>query len=237
MRKNIIIILFLFILANNIFADDISNIVVDKNMQNKITNNNAIDSHRNSIGINFGPTIFYMLVSPSVANLIMPKNSNGNLKLQGDFGLDLTYTFRLAEKIDLNVDAGFYAMKTYYDNSTVEYNGNVYGLGFSVGGRFYFNGKDRASGFFLMPKIGTTLFITQGKEYLKDTATYTNRNTNIWDFYISGEMGFRIDISRGLGINSGVRPFFDISILDIGFSYKSIIRIVPLPRFAIGILF
>ena len=167
----------------------------------------------------------------------MPPNDNGNLKLQGDFGLDLTYTFRAAEKIDINVDAGFYAMKTYYNNTSAEYNGNVYGLGLAIGGRFYFNGKDRASGFFLMPKVGTTLFITQERELQKDTSTYTNRNTNIWDFYISGEMGFRIDISRGLGVNSGIRPFFDISILDIGFSYRSIIRIVPLPRFAIGILF
>ena len=88
-----------------------------------------------------------------------------------------------------------------------------------------------------MPKLGGTLFITQGKEYQKSTMSYTNLNSNIFDFYVSGEIGFRIDISRGLGINSGVRPFFDISIIDIGFSYKSIIRVVPLPRFAIGILF
>lgn len=243
MKKNILIILFLFILANNIFADDISNIVVDKNLNNNNTTvntnniNDALSSHRHSIGMNFGPTIFYMLIAPSVFNLLMPPNDNGNLKLQGDFGLDLTYTFRAAEKIDINVDAGFYAMKTYYNNTSAEYNGNVYGLGLAIGGRFYFNGKDRASGFFLMPKVGTTLFITQGRELQKDTSTYTNRNTNIWDFYISGEMGFRIDISRGLGVNSKIRPFFDISILDIGFSYRSIIRIVPLPRFAIGILF
>ena len=236
MRKNILIILFLFILANITFADDISNIVIEKN-KNNITNETALNSHRNSIGINFGSTIFYMLVAPSVVNILRPSNNSQNLKLQGTFGLDLTYTFRLVEKIDINVDAGFYSMKTYYNNSKAEYNGNVYGLGFSIGGRFYFNGKDRASGFFLMPKIGTTLFITQGKELQKSTLTYFNRNTNIWDFYISGEMGFRIDISRGLGVNSGVRHFFDISILDIGFSYRSLIRIVPLPRFAIGILF
>ena len=222
MRKNIIIILFLFILANNIFADDISNIVVDKNMQNKITNNNAIDSHRNSIGINFGPTIFYMLVSPSVANLIMPKNSNGNLKLQGDFGLDLTYTFRLVEKIDINVDAGFYSMKTYYNNSKAEYNGNVYGLGFSIGGRFYFNGKDRASGFFLMPKIGTTLFITQGKELQKSTLTYFNRNTNNYALSISNSRieteGMNLDgFNYSLGLYSRVYMPYSLELDVLGY--------------------
>lgn len=231
MRKNIFIILFLFILVNASFADEITNNINTSNLEN------GIKSHRNSIGLNFGPTIFYMLIAPSTFNLIFPNNNNKNLKLQGDFGLDLTYTFRASEKIDVNVDAGFYAMKTYYDNTKTEYNGNVYGLGLSVGGRFYFNSKDRASGFFLMPKIGTTLFMTYGREYQKETSSYTNKNTKILDFYVSGEMGFRIDMSRSLGINSGVRPFFDISIIDIGFSYKSIIRIVPLPRFAIGILF
>ena len=229
MRKNISVILFLFILANITFADDISNI-------EKYTNENGLNSHRNSLGVNFGSTIFYTLIAPSIANIVVPSNNREHLKLQGTFALDLTYTFRIFEKMDFNLDAGFYSMKTYYNNSSYEYNGNVYGIGFSLGSRFYINNKDRASGFFLMPKLGGTLFITQGKEYQKSTMSYTNLNSNIFDFYISGEIGFRIDISRGLGINSGVRPFFDISIIDIGFSYKSIIRVVPLPRFAIGIL-
>ena len=229
MRKNILIALFLFILANGIFAAETNTISTN--------NENGINSHRHSIGMNFGPTIFYMLVAPSVMNLALPSNDPNNLKLQGNFGLDITYTYRLTEKMEINADAGFYAMKTYYDNAKAKYNGNVYGIGFSAGMRFYFNNKNRASGFFLMPKIGTTLFITHGKEYQKAESSYTNKNTNIWDFYVSGEMGFRIDISRGLGINSGIRPFLDVSILEIGMSYKSILRFVPLPRLAIGILF
>ena len=50
-------------------------------------------------------------------------------------------------------------------------------------------------------------------------------------------MGFRIDISRNLGINNGVRAFIDISIVDFGVSYSYLFRFVPLPRLAIGILF
>ena len=142
-----------------------------------------------------------------------------------------------SEKIDINVDTTFATMKTYYDNSKMTYNGNVYALGFSVGGRFYCNSKDKASGFFLMPKIGTTIFMTENREYIKESSTYTNRMSYMYDFYISGELGFRIDMSRGLGVNSGVRPFLDISIIDIGLSYNNLIRLVPLPRFAIGILF
>lgn len=229
MKKNITVILILFILTNSVLtAETINTSILDEN---------GIESHRHSIGVNFGSTIFYMLTAPSIVNLLLPSQNDNNLKLQGNFGLDITYTFRASEKIDINVDAGFYNMKTYYDNSQTTYNGSVYGIGFSVGGRFYFNGKDRASGFFLMPKVGTTLFITHGKEYQKSSSSYINKNTNIWDFYVSGEMGFRIDMSRGLGVNSGVRPFLDISLFDIGISYKTIIRFVPLPRLAIGILF
>ena len=228
--RNKLIVLFLFIITGISFADDVTN---------NIHTENGIESHRHSIGLNFGSTIFYMLEAPAIVNLILPSKDPNNPKLYGTFGLDLTYTYRASEKIDLNIDAGFYTMKTHYSNANALYNGNVYGIGFSIGGRFYFNKKDRASGFFLMPKVGTTLFITKGNEYKTD-GSIVNRDTYIWDFYASGELGFRIDVSRGLGINginSGVRPFFDISILEMGYSYNHIFRFVLLPRFAIGILF
>ena len=235
--KNKLIILFLFIISSISFAEEISNNVIDNNAVNNIKQENGIESHRHSVGVNFGNTIFYMLEAPALVNLLLPSNDPNNPKLQGTFGLDLTYTYRASEKIDLNVDAGLYTMKTYYDNSSTRYNGSVYGLGLSIGGRFYFNKKDRASGFFIMPKVGTTLFITHGNNYNKTSNSTVKKDSYIWDFYASGEFGFRIDVSRGLGINSGVRPFFDISIIDIGYSYNHIFRFVLLPRFAIGILF
>lgn len=251
MRKKQLIALFLFILTSISFAQktakEPTNNTVEKNLHNneivtEETNNNINTvtntmSHRHSLGVNFGPTIFYMLTAPTVFNLIFPSGDPSHLKTQGTFGLGITYTYRASEKIDINVDTTFAAMKTYYDNSKINYNGNVYALGFSVGGRFYCNSKDKASGFFLMPKIGTTIFMTENREYIKESSTYTNRMSYMYDFYISGELGFRIDVSRGLGVNSGIRPFLDISIIDIGLSYNNLIRLVPLPRFAIGILF
>ena len=245
MMKKQLIALLLFILTSISFAQNtsgdtnVSNNTVDKTVKydNTQTNTVSVISHRHSLGVNFGPTVFYMLIAPSVANIMFPSKDINNLKLQGNFGLDLTYTYRAADKIDVNIDAGFYAMKTYYNNDSIKYNGDVYGIGASVGVRFYYNKKDKASGFFLMPKFGGTLFITHNKEFLKESSTYTNRNTYIYDFYVSGEIGFRIDLSRSFGINSGLRPFFDISILDIGYSYNHLLRFVPLPRFAIGVLF
>ena len=245
MMKKQLIALLLFILTSISFAQNtsgdtnVSNNTVDKTVKydNTQTNTVSVISHRHSLGVNFGPTVFYMLIAPSVANIMFPSNDINHLKLHGNFGLDLTYTYRPADKIDVNIDAGFYAMKTYYDNDSITYNGDVYGIGASVGVRFYYNKKDKASGFFLMPKFGGTLFITHNKEFLKESSTYTNRNTYIYDFYVSGEIGFRIDLSRSFGINSGLRPFFDISILDIGYSFTPGIRLIPLPRLAIGISF
>lgn len=197
---------------------------------------NGIESHRHSIGIDFGTTIFATLTAPSLINfaLSQPKNSPKQT-LEGKFGFRLTYTYRILEKLDLDAAFGMYFMDSYYSNSSSSYSGGVYGIPFSLGLRFYFNKKDRASGFFLNPKIGATVLAMKGTEYKENEEI--KKNSVLFDFYVSSEIGFRIDLSRSLGIDKGVRPFIDISILDIGVSYSYILRLIPLPRFAIGILF
>lgn len=197
---------------------------------------NGIKSHRHSIGIDFGTTIFATLNAPLLVNLIVKQPKDSRQTLEGKFGLRLTYTYRLFEKIDLDTTFGLYVLNTHYKNSDEEYFGGTYAVPFSVGLRFYFNKKDRASGFFLLPKIGFTIFATKGNETQIGGETI-NKNSTLFDFYIASEMGFRIDISRRLGIDSGVRPFIDISLFDIGVSYSYIFRFIPLPRLAIGILF
>ena len=129
-------------------------------------------------------------------------------------------------------------MNTYYANEdfTSHYFGETYGIPLSFGLRFYFNKKNRASGFFILPKIGATILITKGNKY-ENGLIIKNKNDILFDFHTAFEMGFRIDISRNLGINSGVRAFIDISIVDFGVSYSYLFRFVPLPRLAIGILF
>lgn len=198
---------------------------------------NGIKSHRHSVGIDFGTTIFATLNAPLLVNLIFKQPKDSRQTLEGKFGLRLTYTYRLSEKVDLDATFGLYVLNTYYKNSTEEYFGGTYAFPFSVGLRFYFNKKDRASGFFLLPKIGFTIFATKGNETTIDSKITVKKNSNLVDFYAASEMGFRIDISRKLGITSGVRPFIDISLLDIGVSYSHIFRFIPLPRLAIGILF
>ena len=205
----------------------------DTNLLSVISNENnfenGIKSHRHSIGIDFGTTIFTTVSAPLLVNSIFKQEKKQTL--EGKFGFRLTYTYRLTEKIDLDATFGLYILNTYYKNTTTEYFGGTYAFPLSLGLRLYFNKKDRASGFFLLPKIGATIFATKGTE------NGAKKNSTLFDFYVASELGFRIDMSRKLGRNSGVRPFIDISLLDVGVSYSYIFRFIPLPRLAIGILF
>ncbi|WP_307971451.1 hypothetical protein [uncultured Brachyspira sp.] len=222
-----------------------TNFIISNNNQTNNKNNNknnyedSSNSHKHSLGIDFGTTIFSMLTAPLLVNSIFKQPENSPKQtLNGKFGLRLTYTYRILPKLDLDATLGFYIMNTYYTNknSTSYYFGETYGIPLSFGLRFYFNKKNRASGFFILPKIGATILITKGNEY-KNDLIIKNKNDILFDFHTAFEMGFRIDISRNLGINSGVRAFIDISIVDFGVSYSYLFRFVPLPRLAIGILF
>ena len=219
-------------------------IISNDNQNNSKTNNknnyeDSSNSHKHSLGIDFGTTIFSMFTAPLLVNSIFKQPENSPKQtLNGKFGLRLTYTYRILPKLDLDATLGFYIMNTYYTNknSTSYYFGETYGIPLSFGLRFYFNKKNRASGFFILPKIGATILITKGNKY-ENGLIIKNKNDILFDFHTAFEMGFRIDISRNLGINSGVRAFIDISIVDFGVSYSYLFRFVPLPRLAIGILF
>ena len=219
-------------------------IISNNNQTNNQTNNknnyeDSSNSHKHSLGIDFGTTIFSMFTAPLLVNSIFKQPENSPKQtLNGKFGLRLTYTYRILPKLDLDATLGFYIMNTYYTNknSTSYYFGETYGIPLSFGLRFYFNKKNRASGFFILPKIGATILITKGNKY-ENGLIIKNKNDILFDFHTAFEMGFRIDISRNLGINSGVRAFIDISIVDFGVSYSYLFRFVPLPRLAIGILF
>ncbi|WP_288680693.1 hypothetical protein [uncultured Brachyspira sp.] len=222
-----------------------TNFIISNNNQNNNQTNNknnyedSSNSHKHSLGVDFGTTIFSMFTAPLLVNSIFKQPENSPKQtLNGKFGLRLTYTYRILPKLDLDATLGFYIMNAYYTNknSTSYYFGETYGIPLSFGLRFYFNKKNRASGFFILPKIGATILITKGNEY-KNDLIIKNKNDILFDFHTAFEMGFRIDISRNLGINSGVRAFIDISIVDFGVSYSYLFRFVPLPRLAIGILF
>lgn len=194
-------------------------------------------THKHSLGVDFGTTIFATLMAPYLFNLVYEQPDGAERKaLDGRFGFRFVYTLRLLDKMELDATFGMYFINTYYRNSISYYSGSVYAFPFSLGVRFYFNKGNNPTGFFLLPKLGGTFFKTKANLYSTISGT-ENKDTFVFDRYLALEMGFRIDISRTLGITSGVRPFIDISIMDIGVSYVYLLRFVPLSRFSIGILF
>ncbi|ACN84573.1 hypothetical protein SZ40_05565 [Brachyspira hyodysenteriae] len=215
---------------------------------------NAQNYLKHSLGIDFGTTLFSMGTMPLITELIFktPEGASGKF-YDGKFGIRLTYNYTYLPKQSIDATLGFYAFDTHYGNYSEPvrdgsgniigsgviskfYNGSTIAIPASIGVRFYFNKNDTPSGFFLLPKVGMTTFIVNGKE-LRDDGSTRYKTTTVYDFYISGEMGFRIDLFSQTGANWEVRPFIDISLLELGYSFTPGIRLIPLPRLAIGISF
>ena len=214
----------------------------------------AQDYFKHSIAVDFGTTLFSMGTIPLISDLVFkPKEGASGKVYDGKFGIRLSYNYTYLPKQSLDITLGFYAFDTHYGDYSEPvrdgagniinsgaiskfYNGSTIAIPASIGVRFYFNKSNTPSGFFLLPKVGMTTLIVNGKE-LRSDGTTRYKTTTVYDFYISGEMGFRIDLFSQMGSDWEVRPFIDISLLDIGYSFTPGIRLIPLPRLAIGISF
>lgn len=215
---------------------------------------NAQNYFKHHLAIDFGTTLFSMGTIPLITELIFqPKEGASGKFYDGKFGIRLSYNYTYLPKQSIDITLGFYAFDTHYGDSGEPlrdgagniissamlqkfYNGSTIAIPASIGVRFYFNKSNTPNGFFLLPKVGMTTFIVNGKEQRSD-GSIKYKNSTIYDFYISGEMGFRIDLFSKIGADWKVRPFIDISLLDIGYSFTPGIRFIPLPRLAIGISF
>ena len=234
-------------METNIIVPFITNLQTNRIFSNSLfrpgTNiYNGEFTHKYSLGVDFGTALFSTLIAPFLFNLTYEQPDGAYRKaLDGKFGFRFTYTQRLLQKMELDITLGMYVMNSYYTNSGSYYSGSIYAIPFSAGIRFYFNKGNKSTGFFLLPKLGGTFFITKANLYKYDLVNNVfnkeNKDIFVFDRYLALEMGFRIDISRILGIESGVRPFIDVSIMDIGVSFVYALRFVPLPRFSVGILF
>ena len=201
------------------------------------------ENAKHAVGIDFGTTIFSAATLPGVANLIFkPQNGSSEKLFKGGFGIRFTYNYRYLPKQAIDATFGVYSFSGHYNGTkTVNgtsnyeklYNADVVAIPASIGVRFYFNKRDKDNGFFLLPKVGMTILAVNGKDY----SVNKEQKSAIANFYISGEMGFKIDMFTKMGAEWPVRPFIDISILDLGYSFTHGLRFVPFPRFAIGVTF
>lgn len=203
----------------------------------------SYENAKHAVGIDFATTIFSAATLPGVANLIFqPKNGDTEKLFKGGFGIRFTYNYRYLPKQAIDATFGIYTFSGHYKgnmqiNGTTGYdklyNADVVAIPASIGVRFYFNKRDKDNGFFLLPKVGMTILAVNGRDYQANK----QEKSAIANFYISGEMGFKIDMFTKMGANWPVRPFVDISILDFGYSFTHGIRFVPLPRLSIGVAF
>lgn len=228
--KKIIIFMFVFILLFNtiVYAASYSN-------------------SRHAVSIDFGTTIFSMVTLPQIGNLIF-QPQYGEKLIKSAFGLRFGYNYKYLPKQSIDVTFGFYVFSSHYGSQNVQdiigmqnmtkfYNADAAAIPASIGVRFYFNKRDRDNGFFLLPKVGMTVFTVNGRELMADGTEKPKSYSAIANFYISGEMGFKIDMFTKMGSDWPVRPFIDISLLDLGYSFTHGLRFVPLPRLAIGLAF
>ena len=203
----------------------------------------SYENARHAVGIDFGTTFYSTVSLPFVGNLLFKSQNGLNDELfKGGFGIGFTYNYAYLPKQAIDAYLGIYNFSSYY-NGTITINGStdyqksykadVIVIPASIGVRFYFNKSNRDNGFFLLPKIGMNILAVNGKDYSADKEELSA----IVNFYISGEMGFKIDMFTKKGANWPVRPFIDISLIDLGYSFTHGLRFIWLPRIAVGVTF
>ena len=203
----------------------------------------SYENARHAVGIDFGTTMYSTITLPLMANSIFkPQNGSNEELFKGGFGIGFTYNYAYLPKQAIDAYLGIYSFSAHYNgtitiNGTTayqkSYNADVVVIPASIGVRFYFNKTNRDNGFFFFFKIGMNIFAVNGKDY----SANKEELSAIVNFYISGEMGFKIDMFTKKGANWPVRPFIDISLIDLGYSFTHGLRFIWLPRIAIGVTF
>ncbi len=177
---------------------------------------------RSLFGINFGPTLYaglfdigIGLAEPTIQNIIdnMTQgmaNDYIDTKLKHyAFGLGFSYDFAPLDFMTVGLDIGFSVGQLKIDRYDISFST----VPWSLNVKFFF-GKNAPYGFFLSPRIGGTAVSMSGSAL---------REAGIADiysqggFYLSLELGWRIQLFPKTGANWPVQIGIDISLFDIGY--------------------
>lgn len=212
MKKLIIGFMMILSLSGGLFAQNIG----------EKTGNAFLDymHGRSLFGINFGPTLYAGLFDIGVRFLNIDKmvTSGGGDTSGTDlrskhyaFGLGFSYDFAPVNFMTVGLDIGFSVgeIKAGEDKitfSTIPWSLNV---------KFFF-WKNAPFGFFLSPRIGGTALRANGYgpniEANGITSLYSHGG-----FYLSLELGWRIQLFPKTGANWPVQVGIDISLFDLGY--------------------
>lgn len=249
-------------------------------------------TNKHSISLDFGPTLTSVGYLNIANLFVKQPDGVQKKMFSGTFGIGFNYHYILVEKIDLEAHLGINTFLFYFYEGFhppmpnidfgVDKPGEVdkyfltrfVDIPISFGARFYLT-KNKNSRFFITPKVGGNIILSMDKvetmrisinnpDGSKDFLYRVETNQNVFNaaLFVSAEIGFRIDINIKKLNDKGIKPFFDISIIDLGYyifpyySKKYVfgeseqvansvgqyapllnLRVVPLPKIAFGVSF
>lgn len=202
----------ILVCANNIFAQNIG----------EKTGNKAWDymHGRSLIGINFGPTLWAGLfdiaigmVGQSTVGDMLNNTGLGGFK-HFAFGLGFSYDFAPLNFMTVGFDIGFAVGNIRLGDNKISFST----VPWSLNVKFFF-WKKAPFGFFLSPRFGgTAMSLSSGSGPELVAQGYNDMKiSSHGGFYMSLELGWRIQLFPKRGANWPVQAGIDISLFDIGY--------------------
>lgn len=197
----------ILVCANNIFAQNIG----------EKTGNKAWDymHGRSLIGINFGPTLWAGLfdiavgIGKSAVEGMLESPESGGFK-HFAFGLGFSYDFAPLNFMTVGFDIGFAVGNIKLGENKISFST----VPWSLNVKFFF-WKKAPFGFFLSPRFGGTALSVSGS--VPDLGHNNIKISSHGGFYMSLELGWRIQLFPKRGANWPVQAGIDISLFDIGY--------------------
>ncbi|AFR70953.1 hypothetical protein B2904_orf1618 [Brachyspira pilosicoli B2904] len=212
MKKLIIALMMIASLSGGLFAQNIG----------EKTGNAFWDymHGRSLFGINFGPTLYAGIFDNLVQFVSVDKmvtqgggdTTGTDLSLKHyAFGLGFSYDFAPLDFMTVGLDIGFSVGELKSGENRISFST----VPWSLNVKFFF-WKNAPFGFFLSPRIGGTALRVNG--YGQNIVA--NGITSLYShggFYLSLELGWRIQLFPKTGANWPVQVGIDISLFDFGY--------------------
>lgn len=194
------------------------------NTREEKTENKAWDymKGRSLFGLNFGPTLWMGIFDRLAGSDVFPLEDmliKGDADLTGKdikkkhwaFGLGFSYDFAPLDFMSVGLDIGFAVGQLSVADNKV----SLYTIPWSLNVKFFVF-KKAPFGFFLSPRIGGTA--VSMKSYGPNIAANGfNGFYSKGGFYLSFELGWRIQLFPKRGADWPVQVGIDISLFDIGY--------------------
>lgn len=194
------------------------------NTREEKTENKAWDymKGRSLFGLNFGPTLWMGIFDRLAGSDVFPLE---NMLIKGDadltgkdikkkhwaFGLGFSYDFAPLDFMSVGLDIGFAVGQLSVADNKV----SLYTIPWSLNVKFFVF-KKAPFGFFLSPRFGGTAFKASGSG-VEVLANGTAELRSHGGFYLSLELGWRIQLFPKRSANWPVQVGIDISLFDIGY--------------------